>query len=115
MPPATAAPLAEPAERLVPEVPTREHPAAAEIQAEHRSVPVQAEPRPIPPAPDPGELEKVLTESGLEQVRTRAGAVAEPVSEPQFVPAKRSRRSPPPEFGEPMVQVETTRKEDAST
>jgi len=115
MPPATAAPISEPAERPAPEVPAREYPAAAEIQAEHRAAPVQAEPRPIPPAPDPNELEKALTESGLEQVRTRASTVAEPVSEPEFVPAKRSRRSPPSEFGEPMVQVETTRKEDAST
>jgi ribonuclease E len=115
-----AVPSAEPVPSSLREVPPQEHPVGAEIRVgdQHISVqpaPVQPEPRPAPRAPDPVELERALSESGLELVRTRSDAIAEPVPEPEFVPAKRNKRSAPPELGEPMVQVETTRREDAAT
>jgi hypothetical protein len=102
---------------LAPEASAHVPAAATETKTEYQSqpAPVHAEPRPVEPAPDPADLERALTESGLELIQTRSGTVTEPAPEPQFVPAKRSRRTPPPEFGEPMVQVETTQKHDPST
>jgi hypothetical protein len=64
--------------------------------------------RPAPrSAPDPAEIDRALRESGLEMIQTRADSQAAPPPEPQFVPAKRERRAPPPELAEPLVQVET--------
>lgn len=60
-----------------------------------------------PPAPDPAEIDRALKESGLEMVQTRGGSQAAPSPEPEFVPAKRERRAPPPDLAEPLVQVET--------
>ena len=80
--------------------------------------PTPASARDVQPAErgaDPVEVERVLKESGLEQVRTRSNAVTESVPEPEFVPAKRDRRPPPPDLGLPMAQVETTRKEDTAS
>jgi hypothetical protein len=48
-----------------------------------------------------------LRESGLELIQTRADTHAAPSPEPEFVPAKRERRAPPPDLAEPLVQVET--------
>jgi hypothetical protein len=64
--------------------------------------------RPAPPAaPDPAEIDRALRESGLEMIQTRADRQAAPSPEPEFVPAKRERRAPPPDLAEPLVQVET--------
>ena len=57
--------------------------------------------------PDPAEIERTLKESGLEMIRTRPGLQSESAQEPEFVPAKRERRPPPPDIQEPLVQVET--------
>jgi hypothetical protein len=65
--------------------------------------------------PDPAEIQRALQESGLELVQTRTGNAAEPPAEPEFVPAKRERRPPPPDLQQPLEQVETSRKEDQST
>jgi hypothetical protein len=43
-------------------------------------------------------------------VRTRADTQAAPPPEPEFVPAKRERRAPPPDLAEPLVQIETGRE-----
>jgi hypothetical protein len=40
-------------------------------------------------------------------IQTRADTQAAPPPEPEFVPAKRERRAPPPDIAEPLVQVET--------
>ena len=65
------------------------------------------------PAAEPVSLDHVLKESGLQLVETKAAAAvqAPPTPEPQFVPAKRERRAPPPGFDQPMQQVETQKKE----
>jgi len=85
-----------------------------------KTVPPQAVPlpsdHPASPAlrvPDPEEIERSLRESGLEMVRTRSDIQTEVGHEPEFVPAKRERRPPPPDVQEPLIQVETVR--DAST
>jgi len=62
----------------------------------------------IPPAPQ--DLDKVLKESGLQLVQTKADAKVEIPPEPEFVPAKRPRRPPPADLGQPLQIVET-RKE----
>lgn len=80
------------------------------------TVPDIREVRPAAPrAPDPAEIERALQESGLELVQTRPGSTAELPPEPEFVPAKRVRRPPPGDLQEPLEQIETSRKEDAST
>ena len=87
-------------------------PTAAEIPAQYQPAPTQIA-RPAPPAshaPDPAEIERALKESGLELVQTRPGVQAEPPPEPEFTPAKRERRPPPPDLDEPLVQVETGRE-----
>jgi hypothetical protein len=43
-------------------------------------------------------------------IQTRSGSQAAPSPEPEFVPAKRQRRAPPPDLAEPLVQVETGRE-----
>ncbi|HEX4798594.1 MAG TPA: Rne/Rng family ribonuclease [Burkholderiales bacterium] len=85
---------------------------AAETPTQYQPAPTQTEP-PVPPAPhvpDPAEIERALRESGLEMVQTRQGSKAEPPPEPEFTPAKRERRPPPPDLDEPLVQVETGRE-----
>jgi ribonuclease E len=87
-------------------------PTAAETPAQYQPAPTQIA-RPAPPAshaPDPAEIERALKESGLELVQTRPGVQAEPPPEPEFTPAKRERRPPPPDLDEPLVQVETGRE-----
>jgi ribonuclease E len=69
-----------------------------------------APPPPPPPVADPAEIERALRESGLEMIQTRPGSQAAPLPEPEFVPAKRQRRAPPPDLAEPLVQVETGRE-----
>jgi ribonuclease E len=76
------------------------------------TAPAKHETPPGPRAPDPVDIERALQESGLQMVQTRPDAVAEPVAEFEPVPAKRDRRPPPSELNEPLVQVETGRKED---
>jgi hypothetical protein len=56
------------------------------------------------------EIERALQESGLEMVRTRAPGPIELPPDAEFVPAKRERRPPPADLGEPLVQVGTTRE-----
>ena len=100
---------------------TREHVreplVAAEVPQSHAApaAPVAQETRPAPHLPDPAEIQRALQESGLELVQTRPGNTVVPPSEPEFVPAKRERRPPPPDLEQPLEQVETSRKEDAST
>jgi hypothetical protein len=65
--------------------------------------------------PDPAEIQRALQESGLELVQTRTESAVEPTAEPEFVPAKRERRPPPPDLQQPLEQVETSRKQDEST
>jgi len=67
-------------------------------------------PPPQPPVADPAEIDRALKESGLEMIQTRSGSPAAPPPEPEFVPAKRERRAPPPDLAEPLVQVETGRE-----
>jgi len=82
--------------------------------APHAVSPAAEQPAsPAPRIPDPAEIERTLRESGLEMVRTRSDIRTEPGHEPEFVPAKRERRPPPPDVREPLIQVETAR--DAST
>ncbi|TMG77491.1 MAG: Rne/Rng family ribonuclease [Betaproteobacteria bacterium] len=93
-----------------PSVPLRE--AETPAQSQYQPAPTQVA-QPAPPAshaPDPAEIERALKESGLEMVQTRAGVQAEPPPEPEFTPAKRERRPPPPDLDEPLVQVETGRE-----
>ncbi len=78
------------------------------------AAPAAPQPQPAPRAPDPVEIERALKESGLELVQTRAGTTVEPAPQPGFTPAKRERRAPPADLNEPLVQVETASKEDAS-
>jgi hypothetical protein len=109
-PPRPVAPATEPAS--IPEAPAREYAVNKDIQTDYRPASSKPEPGPVPPTQDPADLERALVESGLEQVRTRSTAITESAPEPEFVPARRDRRSPPPDFAEPLVQVETVHKED---
>jgi len=68
-----------------------------------------AAPAPVPHA-FPEDLERALRESGLQLVQTKGGAKIELPPEPEFVPAKRPRRPPPADLGQPLQIVET-RKE----
>jgi ribonuclease E len=100
-------------------------PAHAPVEARERPsapAPVKAAPEAtakapaeaLPPRePDPAEIERALRESGLEMVQTRAARPAESSPEPEFVPAKRERRPPPPDISEPLVQVETVREPES--
>jgi len=73
-----------------------------------------------PPAPEPvtnrtpespkPDLDQVIRESGLQMVQTKPGAAIDVPDQPEFVPAKRPRRAPPPDLGQPLQIVET-RKE----
>ena len=71
---------------------------------------VRLAPPPPPAVADPAEIDRALRESGLEMIQTRSGGQAAPSLEPEFVPAKRERRAPPPDLAEPLVQVETGRE-----
>jgi len=76
---------------------------------EHHYEPVPA-PAPAPasaPVVKPEDLEDSLKSSGLVMVQTRSGVPAEVPPEPEFTPAKRTRRPPPADLSTPMVQVET--------
>lgn len=57
------------------------------------------------PSTDTGNLSEALQQSGLVMVQTRGDRPIEAAPEPEFKPAKRPRRPPPPEV--PMVQVQT--------
>lgn len=57
------------------------------------------------PGADTGNLSEALQQSGLVMVQTRGDRPIEAAPEPEFKPAKRPRRPPPPEV--PMVQVQT--------
>ena len=80
--------------------------AAVEAPPEYRPA---AAPAPVPHA-FPEDLERALRESGLQLVQTKGGAKIELPPEPEFVPAKRPRRPPPADLGQPLQIVET-RKE----
>jgi len=54
---------------------------------------------------DVGRLSEVLEQSGLVMVQTKGDRITEAAPEPEFKPAKRTRRPPPPEVS--MVQVQT--------
>jgi hypothetical protein len=93
------------------EPPSRPLP-ATETPAQYQPAGTQIA-QPTPPAshaPDPAEIEHALKESGLEMIQTRPGRQAELPPEPEFTPAKRERRLPPPDLDEPLVQVETGRE-----
>jgi len=53
----------------------------------------------------------VLKESGLQLVQTKADVKVELPPEPEFVPAKRLRRPPPADLGQPLRMVETVKRE----
>jgi ribonuclease E len=73
--------------------------------------PVQVAPAPVQaPQASAADLERALEESGLQLVQTKADAKVELPPEPEFVPAKRPRRPPPADLGQPLQIVET-RKE----
>ena len=103
----TAAELAslEATTQSAPEVP----PAPVEArEAQPASAPRREAPPP-PREPDPAEIERALRESGLEMVQTRESGPIELPPDAEFVPARRTRRPPPPDSSEPLVQVETVR------
>jgi ribonuclease E len=100
----TAPPPAEPMRSPSAVEPMRNS-SAVEPRVQEQAAP-QERPAP-PPAPDPAEIDRALRESGLELIQTRADTHAAPSPEPEFVPAKRERRAPPPDLAEPLVQVET--------
>jgi len=84
--------------------------AAPAQHAPVESAPARA-PAPVQvPQASPADLERALRESGLQLVQTKADAKVELPPEPEFVPAKRTRRPPPPDLGQPLQIVET-RKE----
>ena len=83
-----------------------------------------AEPAPAPaPAPAPRrpapavqrveDVAQAIKETGLQLVQTRSDVKFEAPSEPEFKPAKRERRPPPPDINVPMKQVETGGKDSA--
>lgn len=73
--------------------------------------PAESAPAALPPmaAPrihaDPAPIQQALKDSGLVLVQTRSDVKSEMPPEPEFRPAKRERRPPPPDL--PMVQVQT--------
>ncbi len=80
--------------------------------APHARVEATPVPRPAPapaqaPPVSPADLERALKESGLQLVQTRPDARVELPPEPEFVPAKRPRRPPPADLGQPLQIVET--------
>jgi len=109
-PPAGPAPSPVPLDVQAPQrpEPAREPDAVMELKAQ--PAPARPPASPAPHAPDPVEIERALKESGLEMIQTRAGSQAEPPPEPEFTPARRGRRPPPPDLDEPLVQVETGRE-----
>jgi len=69
-------------------------------------------PAPAPvqtPQASSADLERALKESGLQLVQTKADAKVELPPEPEFVPAKRPRRPPPADLGQPLQMVETVK------
>jgi hypothetical protein len=77
---------------------------------EPQAAPVARDEAPAPREPDPAEIERALRDSGLEMVQTRASGPIELPPDAEFVPAKRTRRPPPQDINEPLVQVETARE-----
>jgi ribonuclease E len=111
IPPAPSAAELASLEEATRSVPEQETPPAEARQVEPAPPPARPEPQaPAPRAPDPVEIERALQESGLEMVRTRAPGPIELPPDAEFVPAKRERRPPPADLGEPLVQVGTTRE-----
>ncbi len=91
-------------------------PEPAPVVREPEAPPVARERAPQPPAPaqDPAEIERALERSGLQLVQTKPGAqVVPPAEDAEFVPARRERRPPPAELNQPLVQVETRKKDSA--
>lgn len=102
----------EPAPVTAPAAVPESVPAAIAIQkvdAPHSPVREEAQSAPAARAPVPATetapLESILQSSGLVLVQTRPDVKIELPPEPEFRPAKRERRAPPPET--PMVQVNT--------
>ena len=88
----------------------------APAPAYHAPVSAAPEPRPAPapvqaPQISPADLERALKESGLQLVQTKADANVELPPEPEFVPAKRPRRPPPADLGQPLQMVETVKRD----
>jgi len=98
--------------RVAPAETAREAAVAAETAAAVAPPePVKArEPIQVPPA-SAVNIERALSESGLQLVQTRADARVEVAPEPEFVPAKRPRRPPPPDIDQPLQMVETSKKD----
>ena len=92
--------------------PTRvEAPVAAPAAAPVAPAPAPVAQAPVAQAPvvaDPVKIEEALKESGLVLVQTRSDIKVEMPPEPEFKPAKRERRPPPPNA--PMQMVETVTK-----
>ena len=63
------------------------------------------------PQASSADLERALKESGLQLVQTKASAKVELPPEPEFVPAKRPRRPPPADLGQPLQMVETVKRD----
>jgi len=81
------------------------------MPAPARQGPIESAPRPSPaPQASLEDLERSLRESGLQLVQTKPDIKVDLPPEPAFVPAKRTRRPPPPDLGQPLQMVET-RKE----
>ena len=112
--------------------PVPAEPAHAAVAVVEESLPVAVETAPAPayhapvsaapasspaPAPvqapqiSPADLERALKESGLQLVQTKADAKVELPPEPEFVPAKRPRRPPPADLGQPLQMVETVKRD----
>ena len=106
--PASASPVrVEPNPASASASPVRVEPEPAsppEVRVKAAPPPVQA------PQVSPADLGRALQESGLQLIQTKPGATLEIPPEPEFVPAKRPRRPPPPDLGQPLQIVET-RKE----
>ena len=89
-------------------------PALPAIAEPVHAAPTPARDVPPPPAapvqPAAQDLDEMLKESGLQMVQTKQDAKSEVAPEPEFVPAKRPRRPPPDDLGQPLQMVET-RKE----
>ena len=74
---------------------------AVDIPQAHAELPTKTEPT----AANLKDVSSALEESGLVLVQTRGDRTVEAAPEPEFKPAKRPRRPPPPEVS--MVQVQT--------
>ena len=87
--------------------------AAPVVAAQVVAAPVVAA-APSAPAAKPEDLDTALKSSGLVLIQTRSDVKGEIPAEPEFKPAKRERRPPPPDLAVPMKQVDTRKDENPS-